>query len=122
VTATTQEQERTAISDVALDYFEGWFSGDAERMRRALHPELAKRRLLDDEEGLDETTAPEMIEATAAGAGLRHGDPGKIEVEIVEVYGQIATAIVRSSVYREYLHLAQTRRGWKIVNAIWAWT
>jgi hypothetical protein len=28
---------------VALDYIEGWYTGDAARMERALHPDLAKR-------------------------------------------------------------------------------
>ena len=40
-----------AIVRCALDYFEGWFDADPERMRRALHPELAKRSL--DGEGLE---------------------------------------------------------------------
>jgi len=35
--------DEAAIAAIALDYFEGWFDGDAVRMRRALHPELAKR-------------------------------------------------------------------------------
>ena len=37
---TTDEQ---AIEATVRDYFEGWFDGDAERMERALHPQLAKR-------------------------------------------------------------------------------
>lgn len=114
--------QRQAIEEVALDYFEGWFTADVERMRRALHPDLAKRRLADDELGLNESPAAGMIEATAAGAGLSSGDPGEIDVEVVEVYGRIATVVVHSSVYREYLHLAHTRKGWKIVNALWQWT
>ena len=32
-----------AIRATALDYIEGWYAGDAARMERALHPELAKR-------------------------------------------------------------------------------
>ena len=32
-----------AIEACVRDYFEGWFDGDAARMERALHPELAKR-------------------------------------------------------------------------------
>lgn len=32
-----------AIRQTALDYIEGWYEGNAERMERALHPELAKR-------------------------------------------------------------------------------
>ena len=120
-TAAIPDVERQAIVDVVLDYFEGWFTADVERMRRALHPRLAKRRLAEDEDGLDESSAAEMIEATAQGVGRRRGDPGEIAVEVVEVHDAIATVVVHSSVYREYLHLARTRDGWKIVNALWAW-
>lgn len=121
-TTTAPEVEREAIVEVALDYFEGWFTADPERMRRALHPQLAKRRLADDDEGLNESTAEGMIAATAEGDGARSGEPGAIAVEVVEIYGGIATAIVRSSVYREYLHLVRTSEGWKIANALWAFT
>ena len=120
-TTAIPDVERQAIVDVVLDYFEGWFTADVERMRRALHPQLAKRRLADDEDGLDESPAVEMIEATAAGVGLRRGHRGEISVEVVEAYDEIATVVVHSSVYREYLHLVRTRDGWKIVNALWAW-
>ena len=56
--------DEDAVVSCVLDYFEG-FDGDPERMRRALHPDLAKRSL---EEGtLEHVTAPEMVETTAAG-------------------------------------------------------
>ena len=55
----------------------------------------------------------------AARAGLKAGE---VIVEVVESYDRIATVVVRSDVYREYLHLARTRDGWKIVNALWAFT
>jgi hypothetical protein len=38
-----QPNEEAAIRATALDYVEGWYTGDAARMERALHPELAKR-------------------------------------------------------------------------------
>jgi hypothetical protein len=106
-----------AIEATVLDYFEGWFDGDPDRMERALHPDLAKRSLAADGEGLDQDSAEEMVAATARGVGKR---PDRtIDVRIVEVYGTIATVVVHSSVYREYLHLARTGDGWKIVNALW---
>ena len=40
-TMTTTDAQQ--ISATVLDYVEGWFDGDADRMRRALHPELVKR-------------------------------------------------------------------------------
>ena len=118
--ATTDE---IAIVDTVLDYFEGWFDADAARMERALHPELAKRSLLDDEKSLDETTAPWMIDATTRGVG-KSRDPGdrRIQVEVEDVYGSIANATVRSAVYHEYVQLARTADGWKIVNTLWQWT
>jgi hypothetical protein len=112
-----------AVVSAVLDYFEGWFDGDAARMERALHPDLAKRALATDGCTLNETTAEWMIEATGRGVG-RERDPGdrRIEVEVEDLYETIANATVRSAVYREYVQLARTTDGWKIVNTLWEWT
>ena len=37
------EGDKVAVREAVLDYIEGWYAGDAERMERALHPDLAKR-------------------------------------------------------------------------------
>ena len=114
--AVIPEADRAAIVSTALDYFEGWFDGDAARMERALHPELAKRG-----PSLRTTTKDEMVAATAEGEG-RAVDPGpgrRIDVTVVDVHGTIASAVVDSDVYREYLHLVRTDDGWRIVNALW---
>jgi len=108
-----------AITATLLDYFEGWFDGDAVRMDRALHPELSKRG-----RGPDGTIHPasksEMVEATAKGQGKasRPADLG-LEVKVTEVYGNIATAIVHSAVYIEYAHLVRSGDGWKILNTVY---
>ena len=120
-------EERTtaeaAVVETVLDYFEGWFDGDAGRMERALHPGLAKRSLDKDGRTLNETTTTWMIDATAQGLGREHGSGDRqIEVEVEDVHGTIANATVRSAVYREYVQLVQTPNGWKIVNALWEWT
>ena len=120
-------EERTtaeaAVVSAVLDYFEGWFDGDATRMERALHPGLAKRSLEQDGRTLNETTASWMIDATARAVG-RERDPGdrRIEVDVEDVHGTIANVTVRSAVYREYVQLALTPEGWKIVNTLWEWT
>jgi hypothetical protein len=117
------QAERAAIERAALDYFEGWFGGDPVRMERALHPELVKRSLERDASGretLRTITAELMIEATARGEG-KNESPGDlhIEVEVEDVLGELANVTVRSVVYTEYLHLARTSGGWKIVNDVW---
>jgi hypothetical protein len=114
--------ERDAIVRVALDYFEGWFEGDADRMRRALHPDLAKRSP-DDAPApgeLEKLTAQQMIQWTAEGVGKTRDLPDRrLEVAVDHVHREIATVTVRSNVYVEYLHLVRTPEGWKIVNALW---
>jgi hypothetical protein len=116
-------KDDAAVRTTALDYFEGWFGGDVERMDRALHPALAKRSLRQvdpDSPELRTLTKDRMVALTAEGEGKRE-DPGdrRIEVEVVDVHGNIATVLIQSAVLREYLHLVRTDEGWKIVNALW---
>ena len=104
------------IRRTALDYFEGWFDGDVERMNRALHPDLVKRSA---GESLGITTKDRMLELTAAGAGAEDGVDRRLEVAIDDLYGDIASVTVSSAVYHEYLHLVRTAQGWKIANTLW---
>jgi hypothetical protein len=120
------QAERAAIERTVLDYFEGWFGGDPVRMERALHPELVKRSLERTplgRETLRTINAEWMVEAAARGLG-RDEDPGdlRIKVEVEDVLGELANVTVRSAVYTEYLHLARTSDGWKIVNDVWQQT
>jgi hypothetical protein len=126
-TSPVGSEEASVVVATALDYFEGWFDGDTGRMERALHPELAKRSLRQvdrDSPELRTVTTDQMLAWTAEGEG-KSDDPGgdrRIDVEVVDLYGNIASVVVRTPVYREYLHLVRKGEGWKIVNALWHWT
>jgi hypothetical protein len=65
-----------------------------------------------------------MVELTAAGGGKDESPDGglRIDIEVVDLHGNVASVVVRSAVYREYLHLVRTDEGWKIVNALWHFT
>jgi hypothetical protein len=119
--AESSADDRAAIVRTALDYFEGWFNGDAARIERALHPKRSLGQQPSDPDRLATVTARQMVEATAGAEGKRN-DPGdrRIEVEVEHLHDRIANATVRSAVYVEYLQLVHTRHGWKIVNALWA--
>jgi len=122
LTTPTTSTEEAAVVATALDYFEGWFDGDPARMERALHPELAKRPGDAGPGSLGTLTAQEMIDATAAGIGRTRDVPDRqIRVEVVDVFGNIASAVIRSAVYHEYIHLVRAPDGWKIANALWQW-
>ena len=108
------------ITATVLDYFEGWFEGDAARMERALHPELVKR----DADELELTTKAQMVEATARGVGTARAAGRRIEidVEVADVRGDAASVVVRTAIYHEYLHMVRTTGGWRIANALWQFT
>ena len=118
-------EDAAVIRACLLDYFEGWFDGDATRMERALHPGLAKHALGQGptrEQVLDVTTKDEMVEATRQGRGRDRDVPDRdIRIDIVGVSGDIASAIVHSSVYVEYALLAWTADGWRITSTLWHW-
>jgi hypothetical protein len=108
--------EHELITQVARDYFEGWFEGDAVRMKGALHPDLVKRRAGEE---LGITTKERMVELTRRGEGKGEAGDGRLEIVVEDVRGDIASVTVRSAPYYEYLHLVRTRDGWKIANALW---
>ena len=119
----TVAADEEAIRDAVRDYIEGWFDGDADRMGRALHPELVKRcRGIegDDPDALETLSAREMIDATADGVG-RGEDAAdrRIEVSIEYLSGDIASVTCLCHRYVDLLHLIRMPEGWRIVNAAW---
>jgi hypothetical protein len=123
VTAPASDAELAAIEAVIRDYYEGWYTGDADRMARALHPVLVKRCFgqgPDRTPELIDTTAAGMIAATKAGQGLaRRGE--SLDIRFAEVGGGIASVNVFADHYVDFLHLVRTPDGWQIVNALWRW-
>jgi hypothetical protein len=120
MTAVRVEQQ---VRATILDYMEGWFDGNAERMRRALDPELVKRcRGIegDDPDALETLSAQDMIEATAEGVG-RSEDAAdrRIEITIDYLDGGIASATCLCHRYVDLLELIEMPDGWRIVNAVW---
>ncbi len=85
--------DSSAIRAAALDYIEGWYEGDAERMERAVHPDLAKRivfRFSDGDE-ITETDAKALIKQTERGGGS--GTPEeerRTEVRILDIFERAA--------------------------------
>ena len=123
VTPATKEDIR-AIIEVARDYAEGWFTANAERMERAMHPESVKRTIRHD---LNENiwkvgstlTAEAMVGYTRNGGGSKLLDHEKVfDVEVLDVFRHVATVKVSSYPYMDYLHLAKMDGRWWIVNVL----
>jgi len=117
---------RTAIRQAALDYMQGWYEGDAERMQRSLHSELAKRAILRDaqtgEPRFHHLNQQQMMTKTEQGGGSDEVPANKryYEVSVLDIYEDIACARAESYEYVDYLHLARDKGRWVIVNVLWA--
>jgi hypothetical protein len=116
--------DSTAIRQAALDYIEGWYAGDADRMERALHPELAKRIVITDPQSgrqrLDQQSALTLVLGTRAGYGRdTPAERQQKDVTILDMYGNAASAKIVASDWIDYLHLARWNGEWKIVNVLW---
>ncbi len=115
--------DETAVVASALDYFEGWYDADLERVDRALHPQLVKRWAAQaGGENPSVTTKEMMLDFVRRGGGTEDKTDDPIEVDVIDIHLDIATAVVRSAQYREYLHLLRTPEGWRIVDALWQFT
>ena len=122
--AAQSAADSTAIRAAALDYVEGWYTGDAARMGRALHPELVKRIVVNDT-----TTRKSVLQNMGASAlvnGTRHGygkstpkERQEKEVVILDIFGNAASAKSTMADWIDYMHLARVDGRWVIVNVLW---
>jgi len=115
--------DAAAIKQTALDYIEGWYEGNAERMERALHPELAKRIVRTNPQGmsrLDQMSAMTLVMGTRRGGGKDTPvEKQQKDVTILDVFENAASVKVVASDWVDYLHMAKFSGRWVIVNVLW---
>ena len=116
-------QDSLGIRHAALDYIEGWYAGDGDRMARALHPELAKRIMVSDTLGnvwISGMGATQLVRGTRAGGGTRTpAAERRTEVRILDIFQNAASAHIDAGGWIDYLHLVKWRGQWVILNVLW---
>ncbi len=122
--ATPSATDAAAIKQTALDYIEGYYEGNAERMERALHPELAKRIVRTDPKtgrsGLGQMSAMSLVQGTRNGGGKETPkEQQQKDVTILDVYENAASVKVVASGWVDYMHMAKWNGRWVIVNVLW---
>jgi Putative lumazine-binding len=117
------DAEKEAIKATAMDYMEGWYEGNAERMERALHPELAKRMFSKDEKGrsvFNHMGAMRLVQSTRKGYGKdTPKDKQRKDVKILDVFENVASVRCDMSDWIDYMHIAKVDGKWVIVNVLW---
>lgn len=111
------------IRATALDYIDGYYTGDAARMERALHPDLAKRIVITDSLGhsrLGQMSAMGLVQGTRAGGGKNTPAAQKREdVRILDIFQNTASVRIDAGTWVDYLQVAKWNGRWVIVNVLW---
>jgi len=133
VTANAQTKEDSlAIEKACRDYVEGWATGDMDRVARGVSPELVKRTVSKDKDGVSFTnnmSASLLLIVTKSnkegvkGKDLEPDKPFKLDVHILDVAGDFALVKTVNTKYGffDYCQLAKFNGEWRIFNVLWSW-
>ena len=115
--------DSAGIRATALDYIDGWWSGDAPRMASALHPELVKRiRGIDPSgrEWIDDQGASRLVRGTGRGGGRETAvTTRRSDVRILDIFQNTASVRVDAGPWVDYLHMVRWAGRWVILNVLW---
>ena len=116
------ENDNEAIIAAAMNYVEGAYQGDAERMAKSLYPGLNKimvAPLPNGQELLSYTTYDQLLEGAKAGLLKLPEEQWNIKPELLKVHGNIATVKVTSAMFTDMVNLGKVNGKWMVVNITW---
>lgn len=123
VSAQATDADKEAIKRTALNYAEGWYEGNAEKMESALHPDLAKRIVRTNpqgQSGLGQMSALTLIQGTRGGSGKQTPKEEQLkDVTILDVMGGAATVKLEMRDWVDYMHIGKFNGKWVIINVLW---
>jgi len=127
VPATVHAQDagdEAAVTQAAMDYLEGFYEGDSDKIRRGVHPDVVKYGFMEDGAGGYRGSAmsfADMIEFTdrMKERGESAPDDALKDVILLEVLDQTAAVKVVAWWGIDYLHLAKYEGQWKVIHVLW---
>ncbi|MCZ6915690.1 MAG: nuclear transport factor 2 family protein [Gemmatimonadetes bacterium] len=116
--------DSAAIIATAHDYIDGWYEGNAERMERSLHGDLAKRIVMRGRNGKDAVqhqTAAMLVAGTGRGGGSNVPlDQRRNDVSILSIFENAAMVRIEASDWVDFLQVGKVDDRWVIINVLWA--
>lgn len=122
------------IKETVLNYLEGMETNKPERIEKAMHPDLAKRTIEKNKEGIEYPANMSAASLIAYSKGFDFTlfykadiDPNealKSEVTIYDISNGIASVKAETNKFEfvDYIHLGKLNGEWKIINILWAMT
>lgn len=120
--AATPEKSSTeadAVSATVSDYIQGYYTADAARMERSLHPHYLKHTISGNEGDLrmTEKTGLQMVEDIRSGQPVPASER-QAKISVLDINGDIASAKLVTPHWVDYLTLSKWNGQWKIVSVV----
>lgn len=108
-----------AIRNTVNDYIQGYYTADAARMERALHPHYLKHTISGSQGSLKmrEKTGLQMVEDVRSGTPFPVDQRGQ-QITVLDITGDIASAKLVTPGWVDYLALTKWNGEWKIVSVV----
>jgi Putative lumazine-binding len=124
------DSEARAIRKTVLDYLESCYSWEGYRMKRALHPKLAKRVVWTNPKTgrsrMWEYPASKLVHDVQAGWGGRKAHSRRTpvaerqtDITILDRFKDMGVVKTEASWGIDYIQLAKYNGRWKIINVLW---
>jgi Putative lumazine-binding len=121
--AQAQTGDKDAVRQAALDYVEGIYNVQPERIERSVHPNLVKRGFYKKDAATPYAEMPmtyeQLVKLAASWNKDGKRDTSIKEVAVLEVLDQTAVAKVRASWGIDYMMLGKYDGKWKITQILW---
>lgn len=117
--------EKIAISAVAQDYMDAYYTADAARMEKALHPDFHKRTLktVSGHMEISEDTVQSTVEGVRLGSGQEIPVAERVKkIEVLDVYRDAASVKVVTGRWVDYMHLSKSNGEWRVLDVVLQYT
>jgi hypothetical protein len=123
IEAQAQAGDKAAVHQAALDYVEGIYNVQPERIERSVHPNLVKRGFYKKDAATPYTEMPmtyeQLVKLAASWNKDGKRDLSIKEIVVLDVLDQTAVAKVRASWGIDYMMLGKFDGKWKITQILW---
>jgi len=115
-TSRTSNADTTAVEATVKNYIEAYYTGDAPRMQQTLHPHYLKHMIHGDIP-MREKTGAQMLREISSSSSIPAADKTE-QISVLDVAGDIASAKLVTPHWVDYLTLAKSDGGWKILSVV----
>jgi hypothetical protein len=123
--AAAKQQQKSSNEDAVratvADYIEGYYTGDASRIEKSLHPHYLKHTISGSEgkSKITDKTGLEMVqEVRANGPSDLPLSERKEQISVLDITDDVASVKLVAAHWMDYITLSKSNGEWKIVSVV----